>query len=116
MQSGDSIDGVAPGDGETNPRVRRVLDFIRSNGMCPDEPGIFNSLVDDLLANDRYLLLADFDAYLAAQEEVEVAYNDPTRWTRMAILNVARCGFFSSDRAVREYAERIWKLSSGAKR
>jgi starch phosphorylase len=101
---------------ESNPRVRRVLDFIRGGGLCADEPGIFNSLVDELLTNDRYLLLADFDGYLAAQEEVEVAYNDPTRWTRMAILNVARCGFFSSDRAVREYAERIWKLSSGAKR
>jgi starch phosphorylase len=97
---------------ETNPRVRRVLDFVRSNNLCADEPGIFNGLVDDLLSNDRYLLLADFDSYLAVQAEVDTVYRDPTRWTTMAILNVARCGFFSSDRAVREYAERIWHLTS----
>ena len=54
------------------------------------------------------MLLADFDAYLAAQDEVDAAYRDPERWTRMSILNVARSGFFSSDRAVQEYAERIW--------
>ena len=56
------------------------------------------------------MLLADFDAYLGAQEAVDEAYRDPERWTRMAILNVARSGFFSSDRAVKEYADRIWKL------
>jgi starch phosphorylase len=101
---------------ESNSRLARVLDFIRGGGLCPDEPGTFNGLVDELLTNDRFLLLADFDAYLAAQAQVDVAYRDQTRWTRMAILNVARSGFFSGDRAVREYAERIWKLSSGATR
>jgi starch phosphorylase len=97
---------------ETNPRVRRVLDFVRGNNLCPDEPGIFNALVDELVTADRFLLLADFDSYLAVQEKVDLAYRDPARWTKMAILNVARCGFFSSDRAVREYADRIWHLTS----
>ena len=95
---------------ETHPRIRRVLDFIRSNALCTEEAGIFHPLVDDLMYHDRFMLLADFDSYVATQEAVDRVYLQPDRWTTMAILNVARCGFFSSDRAVKEYAERIWKL------
>jgi starch phosphorylase len=95
---------------EASPRLRRVLDFVAAGGLSPEEPGAFRPLVDSLLNDDRYMLLADFDAYLAAQDAVDAAYRDPEAWTRRAILNVARCGYFSSDRSVREYAERIWKL------
>jgi starch phosphorylase len=95
---------------ERSPRLRRVLEFVASGELSPDEPGRFRPLVDSLLSHDEYFVLADFDAYLAAQDQVELAFLDPDRWTRMAILNVARSGFFSSDRSVREYAERIWKL------
>jgi starch phosphorylase len=95
---------------ESSPRVRRVLDYILSGALSPEEPGRFRALVESLLYHDEYMLLADFDAYLAAQRQVDEAYLEPARWTRMAILNVARCGFFSSDRSVREYADRIWKL------
>jgi starch phosphorylase len=95
---------------ERSPRLRRVLEFLASGELSPDEPGRFRPLVDSLLGHDEYMLLADFDSYLAAQDEVDLAYQDPERWTRMAILNVARCGYFSSDRSVREYAERIWKV------
>jgi starch phosphorylase len=95
---------------ERSPRLRRVLEFLASGELSPDEPGRFRPLVDSLLNHDEYMLLADFDAYLAAQDEVDLAFQDPERWTRMAILNVARCGYFSSDRSVREYAERIWKV------
>ena len=95
---------------EANPRVRRVLDFVGSALLTPGEPGLFRPLVEGLLEHDPYLVLADFDDYLRAQAEVDIAYRDPERWTRMSILNVARCGHFSSDRSVREYMERIWKL------
>ncbi|MDQ3606752.1 MAG: glycogen/starch/alpha-glucan phosphorylase, partial [Gemmatimonadota bacterium] len=95
---------------DASPRLRRVLDFVASDLLSPDEPGLFRPLVDSLLNQDPYMLLADFDAYLAAQAEVDAAYRDADRWTRMAILNVARSGYFSSDRSVEEYAERIWKL------
>lgn len=95
---------------ETNPRVRRVLDFIRGNGLCSEEGGIFKPIVDELETNDRFMLLADFDDFIRAQEEVDALYRRPDEWTRRSILNVARCGYFSSDRAVREYAERIWRL------
>jgi len=95
---------------ETNERVRRALDYIRSGSLSPEEPGLFNSLIEGLMYHDRFMLLADFDAYVAAQEVVDKAYRDPDEWTRKAILNVARCGYFSSDRAIREYADRIWKL------
>jgi len=96
---------------ERSPRLKRVLDFIASGALSGDDPGLFRPLIEGLLHDDPFMVLADFDAYLAAQTEVDAAYGDAEAWTRKAILNVARCGFFSSDRSVREYAERIWKVS-----
>jgi glycogen phosphorylase len=95
---------------ESDPRLRRVLDLLGSGELCPEEPGIFTPLVDALLYHDPYMHMADFGPYVRAQEEVDRVYRDQAEWTRRAILNVARCGYFSSDRSVREYAQRIWKL------
>jgi starch phosphorylase len=90
-------------------RLRAVLDALEAGTFSPDEPGLFTPVVDSLLdGGDPYMVLADFSAYCACQEDVERAYRDPERWTRMAILNVARTGKFSSDRTIREYAEQIW--------
>jgi starch phosphorylase len=73
------------------------------------EAELFKPLIDDLLARDEYLLFADFPAYLECQQRVSDAYEDRDDWLRKSILNVSRVGYFSSDRAVREYCELIWK-------
>ncbi|MBB4634121.1 glycogen/starch/alpha-glucan phosphorylase [Longimicrobium terrae] len=95
---------------EASPRLRRVLDFILSGVLSPENPGLYRPLVEGLLFSDPYMVLADFDAYVEAQEQVDFAWGDQQDWTRKAILNVARSGFFSSDRSVKEYATRIWHL------
>ena len=95
---------------ERSPRLKRVLDFVMSGVLSPHDPGHFRPVVERLLHHDEFLVLADFDAYLEAQARVDQAYRDPEAWTRSAILNVARCGYFSSDRSVREYAEKIWDV------
>ena len=74
------------------------------------EPGIFKSIVDSLLGSDYYCLLADYQSYIDAQDEVSKLYLNTDEWTKKTILNVARVGKFSSDRSIREYAEKIWKV------
>ena len=69
-------------------------------------------VVDDLLYKDRFMALADFQPYLDAQARVDAAYRDVDGWTRSAVLNVARSGFFSSDRSMRDYLDRIWMPKS----
>ena len=71
---------------------------------------LFKPLVDSLLEHDPYMLLADYQSYIDCQDQVDTAYRDPQRRTRMSILNVARIGKFSSDRAIREYCEDIWQV------
>ncbi len=79
--------------------------------FSPDEPDRYRGVVDALLwGGDHYKLLADHDAYVAAQARVDALYRDPAQWARHAIANVAGMGAFSSDRAIREYATQIWKV------
>jgi starch phosphorylase len=94
-------------------RVKRVVDTFRSSLFCPDEPGLFNWIHDMLLdQGEDYFHLADLPAYLAAQDKAGEAFQGRAGWMRMAILNVARMGKFSSDRTIREYARDIWDLKS----
>ena len=97
---------------EQNAELRAVLDLIHGGFFEPEHPELFRPLVQSLLDHDPYLLLADFASYADCQQRVEQAFVDKERWTRMAILNVARMGKFSSDRTIREYAEQIWKAQS----
>jgi starch phosphorylase len=91
--------------------LKAVIDAIASGMFSPREPRLFQPIVDSLLnGGDTWLVLADFRAYLEAQERVEKAFLDVERWTRMAILNVARMSKFSSDRTIQQYAEEIWKV------
>ncbi len=97
---------------EHNAELRAVLDLIHGGFFEPEHPELFRPLVLSLLDHDPYLLLADFASYADCQQRVEQAFVDKERWTKMAILNVARMGKFSSDRTIREYAEQIWKAQS----
>ena len=96
---------------ETDPLLRRVVDLIRGGGISPEEPGRFIPLMDGLLQYDPYLVLADFASYLAAQDEVDLAFCDEEAWSRKSILNVARVGRFSSDRSITDCARTIWGIA-----
>lgn len=89
-------------------RLSDVLDAIRSGVFSPDDPSRYTGLVDSLVAYDRFLVCADFDAYWDAQRQVEALWHQPQAWWRKAVLNTAHMGWFSSDRTIREYATEIW--------
>src|SRR2546428_558356 len=94
---------------EQNPELKAVLDLINSGFFEPEHPDLFKPLIYSLLEQDTYMLLADFQSYAECQERVGKTFLDQDRWTRMAILNIAHMGKFSSDRSIHEYADRIWK-------
>jgi len=91
-------------------RLREALELISSGFFSPGDRGLFAPLVESLLYHDDYLLLADYQSYMDRQDQVGEIFRDQTRWTRMSILNVARMGKFSSDRAIREYCQEIWQV------
>jgi len=95
-----------------NPGLREVIDLIRSGFFSRGDCELFRPLIDGLLYQDPYLLLADFESYIDCQNKVSEAYCDTDRWTRMSILNTARSGKFSSDRTIREYCTDIWGAKS----
>lgn len=92
-------------------RIRQVCDQL-VNGFLEKDPDEFGVIYDSLLVqNDQYLVLKDFDAYAKVQKKVEKAFADKDKWLRMSLVNIARSGFFSSDRTIREYASEIWGIS-----
>jgi starch phosphorylase len=93
-----------------NERLRAVLDLIASGHFSRGDAGLFRPMLDGLIHHDPYLLFADFDSYLDCHAQVDVAYRDRERWTRMSILNTARSGGFSSDRSIADYARAIWQV------
>ncbi|APF35561.1 glycogen phosphorylase [Microbacterium paludicola] len=101
--------GYRPGEfAQADDELRRALDLIGSGAFSDGDRSTFEPVVSNLMYDDRFMVLADYTSYIAAQERVDAAYADRDAWTRSAILNVARTGFFSSDRSIRDYIDRIW--------
>jgi starch phosphorylase len=96
---------------EKNRDLKKVIDMIASNYFNKNEPGIFKSITDGLMNSDYYCLFADYESYINTQQDVSKLYRDKDEWTKKSIVNVARIGKFSSDRSIKEYCEKIWKVS-----
>jgi len=94
-----------------NDELKAALDLIASGHFSHGDTELFRPIVDSLLYDDQYMLLADYQDYIDCQQRVGEVFADPERWTRMSILNVARIGKFSSDRSIKEYSEKIWQVS-----
>jgi glycogen phosphorylase len=96
---------------ESNPELKDTLDLIRSGFFSPERPDDAKPVVDRLLSDgEPFLVLADFAAYARAQDEVDALYVQEDEWSRKAVLNSLNMGYFSSDRSIREYADRIWAV------
>lgn len=95
---------------EKSPLLKEIFHLIRDNFFSPVDPDIFKPIFDNLFFTDPFLVCADFESYLEAQERVSAEYLQPSQWVRKAILNVARSGKFSSDRTIQQYAEDIWQV------
>ena len=101
---------------DSDDRIRRVLNSLRSDALCPNEPGLFMPLYDLLLSSgDFYMHLADFASYADVQMRIDSDYSEQRRWQHMSLLNIARTGKFSSDRTVTEYASDIWGIEVPAR-
>lgn len=94
---------------EGSRRLREALNAIQRGAFSPDDPGRYRDYLDRLIAHDTFFVCADFDDYWATQHRVADYWRSPDQWWRSAVLNTARVGWFSSDRAIREYAQDIWK-------
>ena len=94
-----------------NEELKAIVDWIGSNYFTPNEPGALTMLSENLIHHDPFLCLSDFASYSECQGKVDLAFKNKADWARMAILNTARMGKFSSDRTIAEYASDIWKLS-----
>jgi len=97
---------------ERLPALKAVLDAIVGGMFCPDEPGRYVGLIDSLLwGGDHYLLLADYESYVATQLQVDALYRQPAQWCEKVIANVAGMGIFSADRTIGEYTRQIWNIA-----
>jgi glycogen phosphorylase len=104
-------EGYRPRDFYTaNPQLKAAIDLVFSGHFSHGDRDLFKPLLDKLLDSDPFMLLADYEHYIKVQSEVSQTYRDVDRWSKMSILNVARIGKFSSDRAIREYCKDIWDV------
>ena len=92
----------------SNADLKAAIDSLYSGHFSRGDTNLFRPLLDGLMHNDAYMLFADYQSYIECQDRISQAYENHDRWTRMSILNTARMGHFSSDRAVNEYCRNIW--------
>ncbi|MCC7528729.1 MAG: glycogen/starch/alpha-glucan phosphorylase, partial [Candidatus Melainabacteria bacterium] len=95
---------------EKNQQLKNVIDVLSSGHFSHGDPDLFRPLINNLLADDPFMVLADFASYVECQMKVGAAYKNHDQWTRKSIYNVARMGKFSSDRSIREYCKDIWDV------
>jgi glycogen phosphorylase len=95
---------------KSDPELKMAIDMISAGHFCPGDQSLFRPLMDELLSRDNYMLLADFKPYCECQQRAARTWLDTDTWNRMAILNIARMGYFSSDRSIKEYARDIWGI------
>lgn len=95
---------------DNNPALAEAIQLITSGHFSQGDPEIFRPLVDNLIYHDPYLVFADYADYVACHDKITAVWEDTERWTRLSILNTARAGKFSSDRAIREYCHDIWAI------
>ncbi len=98
----------------SNPELQRIFSALAAGTFSKGVVDLFRPLIENLVQHDPFLVLADFTSYVACQSKVSEAYQDQERWSRTSILNVARLGYFSSDRSIREYCHNIWKVDAVA--
>jgi len=103
--------GYSPADVyRSNPELCGIIELLQNGAFSASDLEILRPLVEGLIWHDPYLVLADFESYVACQDRVSCAYVDVEQWARMSILNVARSGRFSSDRTIGEYCADIWHV------
>ncbi|KFI74010.1 glycogen phosphorylase [Bifidobacterium minimum] len=93
---------------EADPRLKQAVDMVADGTFSDGDKDVYKDLVNDWLTHDYFMTMADFGAYMDIQAEIENTYREPAKWARMAVLNVANSGYFSSDRSIEDYLERIW--------
>jgi glycogen phosphorylase len=93
-----------------NPELTAVLELLANGTFSRGDTDVFRPLVDNLRFDDPFLVCADYTSYIECQERVSAAWQNPAVWSRMSILNTARSGKFSSDRAIAEYCDEIWSV------
>jgi starch phosphorylase len=95
---------------DQNPMLKEIFKLIQSGFFSPYDANLFAPIVKSLTEVDPFMVCADFDSYALVQDQVSKMYLNKDEWTKKSIVNVAQCGYFSSDRSIREYAKDIWKI------
>ncbi|VDD93217.1 unnamed protein product [Enterobius vermicularis] len=96
-----------------SPNLKKIIEQLELGFFSPDTPNLFKDVTDMLRHHDRFMVCADYDSYIACQAQVEQVYMDSKKWQRMALMNIASSGKFSTDRTIAEYARQIWGVEPG---